>query len=69
MVLPQLGSWTYTGFMATAMNGVDIAWVIGLVVASVVYLILSRSLDPAAERAAVLTSNEQLADVDAGRVR
>jgi purine-cytosine permease-like protein len=41
MVLPGL----YTGPVAQAMGGVDIAWLVGLVVTSVAYLIFARTLD------------------------
>jgi|GEM_PF-5987169 len=58
MVLPALGSWSYVGPFAAAMDDVDIAWLVGLVVSGVVYLLLSRSLDLTAERTA-----EQASDV------
>ena len=32
MVLPDLGGWSYTGSMAKALDGVDIAWIVGLIV-------------------------------------
>ncbi|OMH36830.1 cytosine permease [Tersicoccus sp. Bi-70] len=44
MVLPTIGDWSYTGPMAELLGGVDIAWLVGLVVTSVVYLLASRSL-------------------------
>jgi purine-cytosine permease-like protein len=60
MVLPTLGSWSYTGPAAAALGGVDIAWVVGLVVASVAYLLLSRSLNLDAERRAEAASDAAL---------
>ena len=38
----------------------DIAWLVGLVVSGVVYLLLSRSLDLTPERTAEQTSNTEL---------
>ena len=64
MVLPTLGNWSYTGFMAKQLNGVDIAWLVGLVVASVTYVILARSLDLDAEREAQRASDAELARID-----
>lgn len=46
MVLPGL----YTGPVAAAIGGVDIAWLVGLVVTSVAYLIFARSIDLDRER-------------------
>ncbi len=43
MVLPDLGGWSYTGFLVP--NGVDIAWIVGLIVSGGTYLALSRSLN------------------------
>ncbi|HWU33562.1 MAG TPA: cytosine permease [Marmoricola sp.] len=60
MVLPELGSWSFTGPIAKQMSGVDIAWIVGLAVTSVVYLALSRSLDLTAEKAAEAASNSEL---------
>jgi NCS1 family nucleobase:cation symporter-1 len=60
MVLPELGSWSYTGPLADAMGGVDIAWLVGLAVTGVVYLVLSRSLDLASEQNAEAASEREL---------
>jgi nucleobase:cation symporter-1, NCS1 family len=60
MVLPQLGSWSYIGPLANAMDKVDIAWLVGLVVSGLVYLLLSRSLDLTAERKAEKASDALL---------
>lgn len=57
VVLPGLA----TGPAAAALGGVDVGWLVGLVVASVVYLLLARSLDPAAERPAIAESEAALA--------
>lgn len=46
MVLPGY----YTGPVANLMGGVDISWLVGLVVTSVAYLIFTRSLDLERER-------------------
>lgn len=62
MVLPQLGSWSYTGPFASALGGVDVAWLVGLVVTSVVYLVLSRSLDLGVERSAEAASDRVLSE-------
>ena len=42
------------------MDDVDIAWLIGLVVSGLVYLLLSRSLDLTAERKAEVASDALL---------
>ncbi len=60
MVLPDLGSWNYTGPGAQALSGTDISWVVGLVVTSVTYLLVSRSLDRSRESAAVSASERKL---------
>ena len=60
MVLPVLGSWSYTGPAAAALGGVDLAWLVGLVVSSVAYLLLSRSLNLDAERRAEAASDAVL---------
>jgi NCS1 family nucleobase:cation symporter-1 len=60
MVLPQLGGWSYTGPLADVLNGVDIAWLVGLVVTGAVYLVLSRSLDLATEQNAEAASDREL---------
>lgn len=45
---------------ATWLNGVDVSWVIGLLVAGALYFFLSRSLDTAAETAAIDHSERAL---------
>ncbi|HEU5265665.1 MAG TPA: cytosine permease, partial [Jatrophihabitans sp.] len=64
MVLPKLGNWSFTGFAAKQLDGVDIAWLVGLAVTSVVYLLLARSLDLGAERRVEKISDERLAEID-----
>jgi purine-cytosine permease-like protein len=60
MVLPELGSWSFTGPLAKAMGGVDIAWLVGLAVTGVAYILLSRSLDLASEQRAEAESDREL---------
>jgi NCS1 family nucleobase:cation symporter-1 len=63
MVLPDLGGWSYTGFMAKALDGVDIAWLVGLAVSGVVYWFLTRSLDIELEKRAEASSRRELVPV------
>lgn len=56
MVLPPY----YIGPLAKVLHGVDIVWVVGAVVTAVVYLLLTRSLDVAAEQAAIDNSSSEL---------
>ncbi|GAA4402684.1 purine-cytosine permease family protein [Tsukamurella soli] len=49
MVLQGLGPVNYVGPAARALGGVDIAWLVGLAVTSVVYWLCARSLDLSAE--------------------
>jgi purine-cytosine permease-like protein len=60
MVIPQIGSWSYIGPVAEALGGVDIAWIVGLLVASAAYLLFTRSLDVSEEKAAVEHSEQRL---------
>jgi nucleobase:cation symporter-1, NCS1 family len=58
MVLPEpLG---FTGPLAAALGGVDVAWLVGLAVTAVVYLLASRSLDLGAERRAETVGDSRL---------
>jgi nucleobase:cation symporter-1, NCS1 family len=50
----------YTGFVAARLGGVDFGWLVSLMVASVVYLWLSRQFDPADEFAAIALGNQLL---------
>ncbi len=65
MVLPKVGSFSYTGFLAAKLNYVDYSWVAGLIVSGLLYLLLSRSLDRAAEQSAIEASDRELAAIDA----
>lgn len=56
-VLPDV----YTGPAARALGGVDVGWLVGLIVAGGVYLFLCRSFDIASENDAVLASEAELA--------
>ena len=65
-VLPDV----YTGPAARALGGVDVGWLVGLVVAGLSYWLLARSLDTGAEEAAVRESDRVLkraAESAAGR--
>jgi NCS1 family nucleobase:cation symporter-1 len=67
MVIPELGSWHYTGPIAAALGGLDIAWLVGLAATSVSYLTFTRSLDLAAEREAERLSEAELAAQESRR--
>ena len=56
MVLPG----AFTGPLADALGGVDVAWLVGLAVTAVTYLLFSRSLDRGAEHAAEASSEARL---------
>jgi nucleobase:cation symporter-1, NCS1 family len=55
-VLPDV----YTGPAARALGGVDVGWLVGLVVSGGIYLLLCRSLDVAQEDAAIAESEQAL---------
>ncbi len=55
-VLPGL----YMGPAARALGGVDVGWLVGLVVSAAVYLWLSRAFDPAQEASAIAESEAAL---------
>ena len=50
----------YTGPLAKQLNSVDISWIVGAVVTAVVYWLLTRNLDVAAEQAAIERSEAEL---------
>src|SRR5258708_9723990 len=50
----------YTGPLARQLNSLDISWIVGAVVTAVVYLLLTRNLDIAAEQAAIEASDREL---------
>lgn len=55
----------YTGPAAEALGGVDIGWLVGLVVAGGAYILQSRSLNLAAEAAAIADSEAELRRLEA----
>jgi nucleobase:cation symporter-1, NCS1 family len=55
-VLPDI----YTGPAARALGGVDIGWLVGLIVSGGTYFLLARGLDVSKEAAAVLESENTL---------
>jgi NCS1 family nucleobase:cation symporter-1 len=66
MVLPPIAGLSYTGWIPNHVtNGVDYSWLVGLLIAGLVYLVLSRSLDLTAEQAAITASDRELAAIDA----
>jgi NCS1 family nucleobase:cation symporter-1 len=65
MVLPPIAGFSYTGWFPNHVtNGVDYSWVVGLLVSGLVYLVLSRSLDLEAEKAAIAASERELQKID-----
>ena len=63
VVLPDL----YTGPAARALGGVDIGWLVGLLVSAAVYLWLSRAFVPAHEAQAIRDSEQTLRDLSGAR--
>jgi NCS1 family nucleobase:cation symporter-1 len=59
-MVPFVVTPAYTGPVAEAIGGVDISFVVGLVVAGGLYLLLSRGIDTAAEERARARSDAQL---------
>jgi purine-cytosine permease-like protein len=55
MVLLDIDGHSYTGPLAKQIDGVDIAWIVGLIVSAGVYWLLTRSLDVKAEERAGAT--------------
>lgn len=64
MAVPPIGNWSYTGPIAQSIGGLDIAWLVGLAATSIAYLLLSRSLDVAKERAAEIRSDTELSAIE-----
>jgi NCS1 family nucleobase:cation symporter-1 len=58
----------FTGPLGALLGGIDISWLVGLVVASVLYFVFSRGLDRDAERTAVQRSDAALDNVEAADV-
>ncbi len=56
LVLPEF----YMGPMARALGGVDVGWLVGLLVSAAVYLRLARSFEPAGEALAIAESDAAL---------
>lgn len=54
----------YTGPLAKQLNSVDISWIVGAVVTAVVYWLLTRNLDVAAEKAAIERSDAELRRIE-----
>jgi NCS1 family nucleobase:cation symporter-1 len=52
----------YTSPGAAAFDGIDTAWIVGLLVGGILYFVLSRSMDLQAERAAIELSEVELRD-------
>jgi purine-cytosine permease-like protein len=50
----------YVGPAAQAIGGVDMGWLIGLVLSALTYIVLFRSFDPASEAAAIRESEASL---------
>jgi nucleobase:cation symporter-1, NCS1 family len=66
MVLPPIAGLHYTGYFPGHLtDGVDYAWLVGLVVSGLVYLLVSRSLNVSAERSAIEASERELRAIDA----
>jgi nucleobase:cation symporter-1, NCS1 family len=66
MVILPINGISYTGPVPTHLtNGVDYSMVVGLIVSGLLYWILCRSLNTAAERAAIQASDRELAAIDA----
>jgi NCS1 family nucleobase:cation symporter-1 len=61
-VLPGI----YTGPAAEALSGVDIGWLVGLLVSGVVYGLMCRSLDVQGEKSAIALSERDLASMKLG---
>ncbi|WP_448640386.1 purine-cytosine permease family protein [Geodermatophilus sp. URMC 63] len=59
-MVPFVVTTAYTGPVAEALGGVDVSFVVGLVVAGGLYLLLSRGLDTAAEDRALARSDQEL---------
>ncbi len=59
----------YTGPLATHINSVDVAWVVGAVTAGIAYWLLTRNLDVAAEKSAIAESDRELHAIDVASER
>ncbi|WP_322011616.1 purine-cytosine permease family protein [Paraburkholderia sp. J12] len=54
----ESGKEIFVGYFAHLMDGIDLAWLVGLIVSGAVYYVLSRSLDLAAEEKVIRTIGE-----------
>jgi nucleobase:cation symporter-1, NCS1 family len=64
MVIPPIGKFQYTGWMANhVFEKVDVAWLVGLVVSGVAFLALGKSRNAAVENAAIAVSDRELAQL------
>jgi nucleobase:cation symporter-1, NCS1 family len=54
----------FTGPLATRINGVDVAWIVGIVTTGIAYWLLTRNLDVEVERDAIAESNRELLEID-----
>ncbi len=54
----------FTGPLATHINSVDIAWIVGAATTGIAYWLLTRNLDVAAERGAIAESERMLQSID-----
>lgn len=52
----------FEGPIATAMGGIDVSFIVSLIVSAVAYLLLARSFDRAKEEAAVAESNAEIGE-------
>ena len=64
MVLHFSDSVSFTGFVAGRIDGIDVAFVVGLAVAAAVYLVLMRGFDLSAEQPAIDESERTLDPLD-----
>jgi purine-cytosine permease-like protein len=61
MVVPDINGHSFTGPIAEQISNVDIAWIVGLLVSGLLYLLLTRNVDVREEQAAIASSEAQLA--------
>jgi NCS1 family nucleobase:cation symporter-1 len=61
MVVPDINGHSFTGPIAEQISNVDIAWIVGLLVSGLLYLLLTRNVDVRDEQAAIASSEAQLA--------
>lgn len=59
-MVPFMAVSFYTGPIATALDGADVAFIVGLVVSGICYYVLMRSFDPSTEVAAIAKSDRAL---------